>query len=49
MKKLYDHQKVAVEDLRAGIRDGHKLQVLAASTGFGKSIVAMHMIHSSAA
>ena len=47
MKELYDHQKVAVEDLRAGIRDGHKLQVLAASTGFGKSIVAMHLIHSS--
>ena len=47
MKELYDHQKVAVADLRAGIREGHKMQVLAASTGFGKSIVAMHLIHSS--
>lgn len=46
MKKLYDHQVVAVEDLRLGIKQGHKKQVLAASTGFGKSIVAMHLVHS---
>ena len=46
MKKLYDHQVVAVDDLRDGIRKGHKMQVLAASTGFGKSIVAMHLINS---
>lgn len=45
MKQLYDHQVVAVDDLRQGIRKGHKMQVLAASTGFGKSIVAMHLIH----
>ena len=46
MKQLYDHQVVAVDDLRLGIKQGHKKQVLAASTGFGKSIVAMHLIHS---
>ena len=47
MKVLYPHQVVAVDDLRAGIREGHKKQILAASTGFGKSIVAMHLIQSS--
>lgn len=47
MKQLRPYQVEAVEDLRAGIKAGHKKQVLAASTGFGKSIVAMHLIHSS--
>lgn len=45
MKKLRGYQEVAVADLRNGIKQGHKKQVLAASTGFGKSIVAMHLIN----
>ena len=44
MKELRPYQLDSVESLRKGIADGHKRQVLAASTGAGKSIIAMHLI-----
>lgn len=39
-----EYQKNAIESLRQGFRDGHRRQVLSASTGAGKSIVMLQMI-----
>ncbi|NEV61655.1 DEAD/DEAH box helicase [Thiorhodococcus minor] len=43
MFTLYPHQEQVIEELREGIRQGHKRQVLAAATGFGKTVVAAHL------
>lgn len=48
MIELYDHQAAALDDLRQGFKLGHKRQVLAAATGFGKTVVAAHLACSAA-
>lgn len=42
--ELRPYQVESINDLRAGFREGHDRQVLAASTGAGKSIIAMSML-----
>lgn len=44
--KLRPYQVSSIESLRQGIRDGHIRQVLAASTGAGKSVMMLDMIRS---
>lgn len=44
MKELRPYQEQSIESLRHGFADGHKRQVLAASTGAGKSIIAVALI-----
>lgn len=44
MYKLHPHQTQAVNDLRAGFKAGHLCQILAAATGFGKTVVAAELI-----
>ena len=43
---LRPYQKESIDSLRAGFAAGHKRQILAASTGSGKSVVMMSMIQS---
>lgn len=42
--QLYDYQERAVEQLREGIRAGHKRQILVAPTGSGKTEIASYML-----
>ncbi|MFT0532248.1 DEAD/DEAH box helicase [Castellaniella hirudinis] len=42
--RLRDYQLPSVEALRQGFRDGHRTQILMAPTGFGKTIVAAHLL-----
>lgn len=49
MKKLYPQQEDVVLKLRDGFKAKHTRQMLAAPCGFGKSVVASHIIHSAAA
>lgn len=44
MKELRPYQKDSIQSLREGFASGHKRQVLAASTGAGKSIIAIELI-----
>ncbi len=48
MKALYEFQSQAIDELRKGLRAGHKRQMLALATGAGKTVTAAHMIHSAA-
>lgn len=41
---LRPYQGESISDLRSGFKEGHDRQVLAASTGAGKSIIAMSML-----
>ncbi|MCK7581724.1 MAG: DEAD/DEAH box helicase family protein [Chromatiales bacterium] len=43
MFDLYPHQGQVIDELRDGLRQGHRRQVLAAATGFGKTVVAAHL------
>lgn len=43
MFALYQHQAKVIDELREGFLQGHKRQVLAAATGFGKTVVAAHL------
>jgi superfamily II DNA or RNA helicase len=43
MFELYAHQAQTIDELREGFRQGHKRQLLAAATGFGKTVVAAHL------
>lgn len=43
MFELYTHQEEVIVELREGFLQGHKRQVLAAATGFGKTVVAAHL------
>ena len=43
---LRDYQMTAVEALRAGLRDGHKRQILYLPTGAGKTVTSAWFIHS---
>ena len=43
MLTLYPHQDQVIDELRDGLRRGHRRQVLAAATGFGKTVVAAHL------
>ncbi|NEV64138.1 DEAD/DEAH box helicase [Thiorhodococcus minor] len=43
MFDLYPHQVQVIAELRQGVKDGHKRQILAAATGFGKTVVAAHL------
>lgn len=45
MLQLRDHQIEVVEELRHGFADGHRCQLLYAPTGFGKTEVAMSIMH----
>jgi type I site-specific restriction endonuclease len=45
MIELRDYQLESVDRLRANIRAGVKNQILAASTGAGKTVVAAHLLH----
>src|SRR4030043_579052 len=42
--KLRPYQINSIESLREGFRQQHKRQVLAASTGSGKSLISLHLI-----
>lgn len=42
--QLRDYQDKCVEGLRAGIRDGHRCQVLVAPTGAGKTVVGAFLL-----
>lgn len=42
--QLYPHQLPSVAGLRQGFVDGHRAQILMAPTGFGKTIVAAHLL-----
>ena len=44
MINLRPYQNQSIESLRNGFRAGHKRQILAASTGAGKSVIMMSMI-----
>lgn len=46
IKELRGYQVESIEGLRDGFRNNHKRQVLAASTGAGKSVIAIHLIKS---
>lgn len=43
---LRDYQKSSIDQLRKGYAEGHVRQILAASTGSGKSIIAMSILDS---
>ncbi|WP_295392921.1 DEAD/DEAH box helicase [uncultured Thiodictyon sp.] len=43
MLELYPHQATCIDELREGIRQGHKRQVLGLATGGGKTVVASHI------
>lgn len=45
MLELRQYQTQSIESLRDGFRDGHKRQVLAASTGAGKSVIALSILN----
>jgi len=45
MLSLRPHQSEVVEKLRDGFRNGHRCQLLYAPTGFGKTEVAMSIMH----
>lgn len=47
--QLYDYQQQAVESLREGFRAGHRCQMLALSTGGGKSVVALDILSNAVA
>ncbi len=49
MLELYHFQAEMIDQLRSGLRAGHKRQILAAATGAGKTVVASAMIHAAAA
>ena len=42
---LRDYQVASVDDLHAGLVDGHIRQILCAPTGSGKTVIAAHLIH----
>ena len=44
--QLRDYQTQSIDGLREGFKNNHKRQILAASTGAGKSIIAMSMLES---
>jgi len=46
MLELRPYQTGSIEGLREGFKDGHKRQVLAASTGSGKSVIALSILDS---
>ncbi|AFL76402.1 DEAD/DEAH box helicase [Thiocystis violascens] len=46
MFQLYLHQEQVIGELRQGLMDGHKRQVLALATGGGKTVVAAHLSRS---
>lgn len=48
MKTLRPFQETAINELRAGLMQGHKRQLLALATGAGKTVVASHLIHRAA-
>lgn len=49
MYELRDHQTDAIQALRQSFKTGHKRPILQASTGFGKSLVAVDIIKSAMA
>lgn len=44
LRPLRPRQANAIEDLRQAIRDGHKRIIIQAPTGFGKTVLAAHII-----
>ena len=43
MYDLYPHQQGCIDELRQGLRQGHRRQVLGLATGGGKTVVASHI------
>jgi DNA repair protein RadD len=43
-EELRDYQKSCVDELRKGVRDGHRSQILVAPTGAGKTVIAAHLL-----
>lgn len=43
-EKLRDYQQSCVDELREGIRSGHRSQILVAPTGAGKTVIAAHLL-----
>jgi DNA repair protein RadD len=43
-RELRDYQKEAIEGLRASLRAGHRRPVLQAPTGYGKTVLASHVL-----
>ena len=41
---LRDYQKNCVDELREGVRQGHRSQILVAPTGAGKTVIAAHLL-----
>ncbi|MEW8230380.1 MAG: DEAD/DEAH box helicase family protein [Candidatus Thiodiazotropha endolucinida] len=48
MKTLRPFQETVIDELRSGLIQGHKHQLLALATGSGKTVTAAHMIHRAA-
>ncbi|MCU7865509.1 MAG: DEAD/DEAH box helicase family protein, partial [Candidatus Thiodiazotropha sp. (ex Lucinoma borealis)] len=48
MKILRPFQETVIDELRSGLMQGHKRQLLALATGAGKTVVASHLIHRAA-
>lgn len=46
MITLRPYQQRAIDDLRQGVREGHRCQLLALPTGSGKTVIASHIIAS---
>jgi DNA repair protein RadD len=43
-EELRDYQKSCVDELRKGVKDGHRSQILVAPTGAGKTVIAAHLL-----
>lgn len=43
-EELRDYQKSCVDDLREGIKQGHRSQLLVAPTGAGKTVISAHLL-----
>lgn len=46
---LYPHQQAVIDELRDGLRAGHRRQILALATGAGKTVIASHIAKSAVA
>ena len=45
IESLRDYQIKAIEELRNGVRDGHRCQILVAPTGAGKTVSASYLLN----
>ena len=45
IESLRDYQIKAIEELRDGVREGHRCQILVAPTGAGKTVSASYLLN----